>query len=231
MHLSKHKVQSIQNTQQTVMRYQPFRCDCYKTTQNADPLSEPKSWERMLRGFSEGKALSYRVWNPKTRRVVESRNVTFIKTPPHLIPQPTRLSLRREVSPAESVDDYASTDNLLRDARDYTAVLDFNANIPAEHANADTVDGGPGMEPILKHIRDITRKDLLIPPGESSSGGASSVETLPGGTLPETTSPSSVPDPMPAGDQTAPAIVTASSSSSSTSTKPGRAFYLRIVFV
>ena len=39
MLLSKHKVQSIQNTQQTVMRYQPFRCNCYKTTQNADPLS------------------------------------------------------------------------------------------------------------------------------------------------------------------------------------------------
>ena len=37
--LSKHKVQSIQNSQQTVMRYQPFRCNCYKTTQNADPLS------------------------------------------------------------------------------------------------------------------------------------------------------------------------------------------------
>ena len=39
MLLSKHKVQSIQNTQQTVMRYQPFRCNCSKTTQNADPLS------------------------------------------------------------------------------------------------------------------------------------------------------------------------------------------------
>ena len=39
MLLSKHKVQPIQNTQQTVMRYQSFRCNCYKTTQNADPLS------------------------------------------------------------------------------------------------------------------------------------------------------------------------------------------------
>ena len=39
MLISKHKVQYIQNTQQTVMRYQPFRCNCYKTTQNADPLS------------------------------------------------------------------------------------------------------------------------------------------------------------------------------------------------
>ena len=30
MLLSKHKVQSIQNTQQTVIRYQPFRCNCCK---------------------------------------------------------------------------------------------------------------------------------------------------------------------------------------------------------
>ena len=47
---------------------------------------EPKSWKGLLCGFSEDEALSYRVWNPKTCRVVESRNVTFIETPPHLIP-------------------------------------------------------------------------------------------------------------------------------------------------
>ena len=101
------------------------------------------------------------------------------------------------------VDHYASTDDLLRDARDYTAVLDFNVNIPVEHASADSVDGSPVMETILEQIRDVTRKDLVIPPGESSSGGALSVETLPGGILPETSSPSSAPDPMPAGDRAA----------------------------
>ena len=103
---------------------------------NAKKL-EPKSWEGMLCGFSEDEALSYRVWNPKTRRVVESRNVMSIETPPHLVPQSTRLSLLRELPPAELVDEYASTDDLLRDARDYTSVLDFNTNIQAEHANAD----------------------------------------------------------------------------------------------
>ena len=103
------------------------------------------------------------------------------------------------------VDDSASTDDLLRDARDYTAVLDFSVNIPAKHANVDSVDGSPGMESILEQICDVTRKDLLIPPGKSSPGGASSGETLPGGTLSEILSPSSAPDPMPAGDQAAPA--------------------------
>ena len=33
---------------------------------------------------------------------------------------------------------------------DYTAILDFNVNISAEHANAASVDGGPGTEPILE---------------------------------------------------------------------------------
>ena len=130
--------------------------------------------------------------------------MTFIETPSHLIPRPTRLYPFPELPPAELVDDYASTDDLLRDALDYTAVLDFNVNIPAEHDNADSVDGGPGMEHILKQIRGVTRKNLLMPPGESSSQGASSVETLPDGTLSETSSPSSAPDPMPAGNQAAP---------------------------
>ena len=61
------------------------------------------------------------------------------------------------------------------------------------------------MEPILEYIDDVTSKDLLMPPDESSSGGASSMETLPGGTLPEILSPFSAPDPMLAGDQAAPA--------------------------
>ena len=115
------------------------------------------------------------------------------------------LSPLQELPPAELVDDYASTDDLLRDARDYTTVLDFNVNTPAESDNADSVDRGPGMDPILEQIRDVTRKNLLTPPDESSSGGASSVDTLPGRILPETSLPSSAPDPMPVGDQSAPA--------------------------
>ena len=156
----------------------------------------------MLWGFSENEALSYRIWNPKLAgwwRVGTRRSSRLS----HLIPQPIRLSPLRELSPAEMVDDYASTDDLLRDAWDYTVVLDFNVNIPAEDAYNDSVESGPGMEPILEQIHDATRKILLIPPGESLSGGASSVETSPGGTLPETSSPSSAPDPMPASDQAA----------------------------
>ena len=82
-------------------------------------------------------------------------------------------------------------------------VLDINVNIAAEDANADSVESRPGIESVLEQIRYVTRKDLLILPGESLSGGALSVETLPRGTLPETSSHSSAPDLMPAGDQAA----------------------------
>ena len=44
------------------------------------------AWERKVCGYSEENK-SYRVWNPKTHRVVESRNVTFIETLPHLVPR------------------------------------------------------------------------------------------------------------------------------------------------
>ena len=51
-----------------------------------------KSWEGMVCGFSETESNSYRIWNPKTRRVVESRNVVFIETPQILLPATRRLS-------------------------------------------------------------------------------------------------------------------------------------------
>ena len=49
------------------------------------------AWEEKVCGYSE-ESKSYRVWNPKTHRFVESRNVTFIETPPHLLPPPSQLS-------------------------------------------------------------------------------------------------------------------------------------------
>ena len=50
------------------------------------------SWEGMVCGFSETKSNSYRIWNPNTRRMVESRKVVFIETPPNLLPAARRLS-------------------------------------------------------------------------------------------------------------------------------------------
>ena len=104
---------------------------------------DPKSWEGILCGFSEKEAISCQIWNPKTRKVVKSRNVTFIEISPDLIPQVTRLSSLRGLPSVELNNDYASHDDLMWDARDHTAVLDLNVNIPAAHANVESVDGSP----------------------------------------------------------------------------------------
>ena len=83
------------------------------------------AWERKVCGYSK-ESKSYRVWNPKTRRVVESRNVTFIETPPHLLPPPSELSPIQDLVPPSWDDDndtlnngYISYDDLLQDVRDY----------------------------------------------------------------------------------------------------------------
>ena len=47
--------------------------------------------EEKVCGYSEERK-SYRVWNPMTHRVVESRNVTFIETPSRLLPPSLKLS-------------------------------------------------------------------------------------------------------------------------------------------
>ena len=133
------------------------------------------SWEGMVCGFSENESNSYRVWNPKTRRVVEARNVVFIETPPHLIPQPSQPPpLHRFQSSSlkfteDTLDDnYVSNEEMLQDVHDYTAALDFNIDILAD------------------------RDDLH---GESSRGGVSTGNGLSGGDTPEAIIPSSSPAP------------------------------------
>ena len=81
-------------------------------TNDAKKLT-PKTWEEILCGFSKKEALSYRIWNPNTRKVVESKNATFSETPPHLIPQPTHLSPLQELPFVKLDNDYASSDDLL----------------------------------------------------------------------------------------------------------------------
>ena len=55
------------------------------------------SWGGIMCGFSETESNSYRIWNPKARRVVESRNVVFIETPPNLLPATRRLSPQQDL--------------------------------------------------------------------------------------------------------------------------------------
>ena len=92
----------------------------------------------MVCGFSETESNSCHIWNPKTRRMVGSRNVVFIKTPPHLLPAARRLSPQQDLeSPSydfsvNTLDDsYVSHDNMLLDVQNYTSVLDFGVDTPA----------------------------------------------------------------------------------------------------
>ena len=95
------------------------------------------AWQGKVCGCSE-KSKSYRVWDPKTYRVVKSRNVTFINKAQHVLLPPSKLFPFQDlVPPSWDLDDSTlnndciSYDDLLRDVRDYTGVLDFTANTPA----------------------------------------------------------------------------------------------------
>ena len=143
------------------------------------------AWERKVCGCSEERK-SYRVWNPKTHRIVESRNVTFIETPPQLIPPPLKLSPLQDLAPPswdiddDTLDiDCISYDDLLRDVRDYTGVLDFTAHAPANHENASGVSADPQVQELVDQIRDLTRRDLLTPAAPSPEAAAPA-EPLPG---------------------------------------------------
>ena len=124
-------------------------------------------WQGMVCGFNETESNSYRIWNPKTRRVVESRNVVFIETPPNLLPATRRLSPQQNLeSPSYDFsddtlnDNYVSHDDILRDMQNYTSALDFDVD-----TSAGTVE-------------------LLLPqqavPGLTSPGGASPAKFRPG---------------------------------------------------
>ena len=123
-------------------------------------------WEGMVCGFSETESNSHRIWNSNTRRVVESRNVVFIETPPNLLPATRRLSpqqnfesLSYDFSRDALDDNYVSYDNMLRDG----AELHLLSEIRRRHA-CGTVE-------------------LLLPqqvsPDVTSPGGASPAGSLP----------------------------------------------------
>ena len=167
------------------------------------------AWKGKICGYSE-ESKSYRVWTLTTHRIVESGKVALIETPPHVLPPPSKLSpLQDLVSPSWDIDndtldnDYSSYDDLLRDVKDYTTVLDFTVNTPANHENANGVSTDPQVQELVDQIHDLTGGNLLTP-AAPSPGAASPAQPLPGavreplsgGASPETAGLS--PAPMPA---------------------------------
>ena len=124
------------------------------------------SWEGIVHGFSETDSNSCRIWNPKTRRVVENRNAIFIETPSHRLPAASRLSPQQKLeSPSydfsdDTLDDnYVSHNDILRDMQNYTSALDFGDDTPT-----GTVE---------------FRLPQQASPGVTSPGGASPAGGLP----------------------------------------------------
>ena len=153
------------------------------------PIKSPNklghtSWEGMGCGFGQTESNSYRIWNPKTRRVVERRNAVFIETQPNLVPATRRLSPQQDLeSPSYDVSDdtlddsYVSHDDMLRNVQNYTSTLDFGVDTPT------------GTVELL-----LTQQ---ASPGVTLPGGAFLTESLPGGVTPEGSSPPPAPASVP----------------------------------
>ena len=94
-----------------------------KTPNKVDHLS----WKGIVYGFSKTESNFYSIWNPKPRRVVESRNVVSIKTPPNLLLAARQLSPQQDLeSPSCDFsddtlnDNYVSHDDMLWDVYNCT---------------------------------------------------------------------------------------------------------------
>lgn len=153
---------------------------------------EHRAWEGRLIGFSE-ESKSYRIYNPRTRSVRVSQNVTFIETP-GVAPS----------SDARGFDDgeftYDDHDDMLRDVRNYTSNHSVDS-IPPEHAVGDL----SAIE-LLEQIVETTNRDLgLAPTGSPTADDAPGTS---GGT-------SEGDSPVPPGGVTPPAPGSGASSSGS----------------
>ena len=133
---------------------------------------ELKAVEGRLVGYSNN-SKSYRVFDPATRRIMESRNVVLIETPPQILRWNNDLQGHN----------YATDEDFIRDVRDYTSVLDPLSGASIDHMTVGALSKNPQVAELLEKIRDITRKISLqrgiseLSPGEvpqdgTSSGGA-----------------------------------------------------------
>ena len=123
---------------------------------------ELKAVEGRLVGYSNN-SKSYRVYNPATRRIMESRNVVFIETPSRLFSPPLEETSRQTNPPSNGMNDHNySTDNdFLLDLRDYASVLESLPGASADHIAVGGLSNNPPVAELLERISEITRRDTL----------------------------------------------------------------------
>ena len=125
---------------------------------------------------------SYRVYNPVTRYIMESRNVIFIETPSRLFSPPSEgpQLLMQELPPGDDLDwdnkdhNYITDDDFLRDLRNYTSVVDPPGSAFIDHVTASRRSENTLVAELLGKISAITQRDLLEDgalPGEASPTG------------------------------------------------------------
>lgn len=115
-----------------------------------------------VHGYSDD-SKSYRVYNPATRRILESRNVAFIETPARLFPPPLEESMQQILSPSNGMCDhnYIAADEFLRGLRYYTTVLEHFPGAFTDHIAMGEISDNPLVAELLERTNEITRGDTL----------------------------------------------------------------------
>ena len=154
---------------------------------------ELKAVEGRLVGYSNN-SISYRMYNPATRRNMKSRNVIFIETPSRLFPPPLKETLQQVNPPSNGMGDhnYITDDDFLRDLRGYTSVLEPIPGASADHIAVGGLSDNPPVAELLERISEITRRDKL-------DGGAARPPqegAMPGGGPTDGVSQEAVPEPQ-----------------------------------
>ena len=122
---------------------------------------EDKSWEGRLCGYSQ-ETKTYRIYNAKTNKVVESRNVVFIETPSKLVSLPTtsRTTSTRSTTSASSV--FTMYKRVTTCCETYETTYRVSTSATTyDHTIRIVQPRDPAIAEILTKIRGLTQADVL----------------------------------------------------------------------
>ena len=136
---------------------------------------------------------TYRVYNPATRRIMESKNVILIETQSRLLPPPSEETSPQISYSSNGMDDYNIINrDFLRDLRDYTSVLEPLPGASADHIAVGRLSANPPMAELLERISEITGRDIL----DGEAAGPPQQGAMPGGAPTEGVSQEGVLQPL-----------------------------------
>lgn len=106
---------------------------------------------------------SYRVYNPVTQRIMESRSVMFIETPSQLLLPSWDVAHTQGLPSCDGIDvhNYTTDDDVMWDPCDYTSVFGPFRSASENHVAAGGSSANPPVAERLGWICDITWRDML----------------------------------------------------------------------